>query len=168
MPSALFAWTGKLFPGETEAERRLREAACWMSDVGSHDHPEFRAEQAFFRVLRQPGVGLDHYARAYLALAIAARYEADPHAAFLEPVRVLLDAAGAHRAEVLGSALRLAYTLSGGTTDLLAATEFRIENKRLVLRLNEGAGVFAGESVLRQLGRLSQLLGLEAATENER
>ena len=91
-----------------------------MSDIGSHDHPEFRAEQAFLRVLRQPGVGLDHHARAFLALSVALRYEADFDAAFLRPARLLLDIETANRAEILGIALRLAYTLSAGTKDLLA------------------------------------------------
>ena len=42
LPPALLAWTQPLFPTETPEAFRLREAACWMSDVGSHDHPEFR------------------------------------------------------------------------------------------------------------------------------
>ena len=42
-------------PTERPIARRLREAACWMSDLGSHDHPEYRAEQAFLRALRHPG-----------------------------------------------------------------------------------------------------------------
>ena len=72
-------WPGPIRCSRPRAARRarLREAACWMSDIGSHDHPEFRAEQAFLRVLRQPGIGLDHHARAFLALAIAMRYEVD-------------------------------------------------------------------------------------------
>ena len=82
LPPALLAWTDPLFPDESREARRLREAACWMSDIGSHDHPEFRAEQAFLRVLRQPGIGLDHHARAFLALAIAMRYEADERRRF--------------------------------------------------------------------------------------
>ena len=106
-----------------------------MSDIGSHDHPEFRAEQAFLRVLRQPGIGLDHHARAFLALAIAMRYEVDAEAPFLRPARLLLDVASTHRAEVLGVALRLAYTLSAGTPDLLAGTGLRLSGSRLVLRL---------------------------------
>ena len=50
------------------------------------------------------------------------RYEADADATFLRPARLLLDMASAHRAEMLGVALRLAYTLSAGTPDLLAGT----------------------------------------------
>ena len=165
LPPALVAWTGKLFPDETNSDRRLREATCLMSDIGSHDHPEFRAEQSFLRVLRQPGVGLDHHARAYLALAIAMRYEAGPEADFLRPARLLLDPADAKRAETVGTALRLAYTLSAGTPDLLFGTALLLRGSQLVLQLQEDRGVFAGESVLRRLDRLANLMGLETVTE---
>jgi exopolyphosphatase/guanosine-5'-triphosphate,3'-diphosphate pyrophosphatase len=168
LPPALLGWTDPLFPHEVGEARRLREAACWMSDIGSHDHPEFRAEQAFLRVLRQPGIGLDHHARAFLAMAIAMRYEVDGEAAFLRPARLLLDVSSMHRAEVLGVALRLAYTLSAGTPDLLAGTALHLSGSRLILRLQEDSGVFAGESVMRRLDRLAQAVGLEAATETAR
>lgn len=164
LPPALLNWTQPLFSHEMPGAQRLREVACWMSDVGSHDHPEFRAEQSFLRVLRQPGIGLDHYARAYLALVTAMRYEVDADAEFLRPARLLLDVASANRAEVLGVALRLAYTLSAGTPDLLAGTSLSLQGGQLVLRLQEDSGVFAGESVIRRLDRLAQALGLEAAT----
>lgn len=167
LPPALVDWTDPLFPHETAEAARLREAMCWMSDIGSHDHPEFRAEQSFLRVLRQPGVGLDHQSRAFLALAVALRYEADSDAAFLRPARALLDVEAANRAEVLGIALRVAYTLSAGTKDLLAGTQLRIEGPRLVLRLREDSGVFAGESVIRRLERLAQAVGLQAAAEQD-
>ncbi len=165
LPPALVAWTGKLFPNEAAAQRRLRQGTCLMSDIGSHDHPEFRAEQSFLRVLRQPGVGLDHHERAFLALAIAMRYEAAPDADFLRPARLLLDPADATRAEIVGTALRLAYTLSAGTPDLLAGTAVVVRGSQLVLRLREGTGVFAGESVLRRLDRLAALMGLQMITE---
>jgi len=170
LPPALLDWTDPLFPAETgppfsaaagEA-RRLRETACWMSDIGSHDHPEFRPEQAFLRVLRQPGVGLDHHARAFLALAIGIRYEAASDAPFLQPARALLDPESARRAELLGMALRLAYTLSAGTPDLLAGTSLQVAAGRLVLHCDEERGVFAGESVVRRLDRLAQQMGLQA------
>jgi exopolyphosphatase/guanosine-5'-triphosphate,3'-diphosphate pyrophosphatase len=40
-----------------------------------------------------------------------------------------------------------------------------LQTGRLVLRLDEDTGVFAGESVMRRLDRLAQTFGLEAATE---
>jgi exopolyphosphatase/guanosine-5'-triphosphate,3'-diphosphate pyrophosphatase len=162
LPPALLAWTDSLFPDQDPAARTLREAACWVSDIGSHDHPEYRAEQAFLRILRQHGVGLDHHARAFLALCAALRYEAEPGAPFLGATRVLLDLPEIRRAEALGAALRLAYTLCGGTPALLEGTHLRREGGRLVLTLAEGTGVFAGESVVRRVESLGAALGLEA------
>ena len=167
LPPELIAWTNPLFPGETGPQRRLREAACWLSDIGSHEHPEYRAEQAFLRVLRQAGIGLDHHARAFLALTMALRYEAPPDAVFLAPARSLLDMHATRRAETLGIALRLAYTLSAGTPQLLAGTSLTIAPDRLILGLTEANGVFAGDAVLRRLDRLAQMLGLEAETERK-
>jgi exopolyphosphatase/guanosine-5'-triphosphate,3'-diphosphate pyrophosphatase len=165
LPPALVSWTNPLFAGETGPQRRLREAACWLSDIGCHEHPEYRAEQAFLRVLRQPGIGLDHHARAFLALTMALRYEAPAESPFLSPARALLDLHAARRAETLGVALRLAYTLSAGTPQLLAGTTLTIAPGRLILGLAQANGVFAGDSVLRRLERLAQMLGLEAETE---
>jgi exopolyphosphatase/guanosine-5'-triphosphate,3'-diphosphate pyrophosphatase len=168
LPPLLQGWTAPLFPDEAPEAGRLREAACWMSDIGSLDHPEYRAEQAFYRVLRQPGMALDHHERAFLALTVALRYEAEPDALFLDTARMLLDFGSLRRAEILGVALRLAYTLSGGTPELLACTGLARENGQLVLKLEEGSGVFAGESVTRRLERLGEAVGLEAVCEDVR
>jgi exopolyphosphatase/guanosine-5'-triphosphate,3'-diphosphate pyrophosphatase len=165
LPPALIGWTAPLFPDETPSLRRLRETACWVGDIGAHEHPEYKAEQAFLRLLRQPGVGLDHHARAFLGLTLAMRHEADPQSPWLQPARALLDVASAKRAETLGAALRLAFTLSGGTAALLGLTALRLEQDRLVLRLARGGGVFAGESVWRRLERLAEALAREPATE---
>ena len=61
-------------------------------------------------------------------------------------------------------ALRLAYTLSAGTPDLLAGTGLAIAADRLVLRLR-GHRRVRGRGVMRRLDRLAQALNLEAGTE---
>lgn len=164
LPLALFDWTTPLFAPGIDGFARLREAACWLSDIGSQEHPDYRAEQAFLRLLRQPGVALSHPDRAFLATCLAVRYEADPASSFLAPARQLLDAAAWQRAETLGHAFRLAYTLSGGTPDLLAATTLCRGNGHLTLQLDQTGGVFLGESVTRRLGRLAQALNLAPKT----
>jgi exopolyphosphatase/guanosine-5'-triphosphate,3'-diphosphate pyrophosphatase len=153
LPAALFAWTDALFEDETPEQASLRESSCWIADSGSHDHPDYRAEHAFYRVLRQPGVGLDHHQRAFLAMVVALRYEAEAAAPFLATARTLLDAAAVKRAETLGAALRL------------AGTALRRRGGELQLRLVEGSGVFAGESVQRRLDALATALGLTATVE---
>ncbi len=162
---ALLAWTDPLFERESPEEMALREAACWISDIGSHDHPDYRGEHAFYRVLRQPGAGLDHHQRAFMALVAALRYEVPPDAPMLLCARALLDSAALRRAEILGAALRLAFTLSGGTRQLLAGTSLRRVGGELRLSLVEGTGVFAGESVQRRLDALAAAVGLPATVE---
>ncbi|WP_237182604.1 Ppx/GppA family phosphatase [Roseomonas marmotae] len=164
MPQALVDWTAPLWNQESPEDTALRQAACWLSDVGSHDHPDYRAEQSFLRVLRQPGIGLDHHARAFLALATALRYEPENDAPFLTTARMLLDTGAMRRAEMLGAVMRLAYTLSGGTPALLARTSLRVSGGTLTLRL-AGSGVFAGDSVQRRVEALAAAYGLEGIVE---
>ncbi len=167
MPAALIGWTSPIFVGETPEARRLREAACALADTGCLDHPEYRAELGFKRMLWQPGIGVDHHARAFLALALAVRYDAAMDAPFLTPARLLLDVASAARAETLGMALRLAFSLSAGTPALLARTRLAIAGERLVLRL-EGDGAYAGDGVTRRMETLALAMGLTAAIEEGR
>ena len=165
LPPALIAWTDHLFPDETDDERHARQAACWLADTGSHDHPEYRAEQSFNRILRQPGGALDHRTRAFLATAVAIRYEAELDSPFLETARVLLDPASFGRAERLGLALRLATMLSAGTPDLLAGATLHRGEEKLTLRLRRGHGLIAGDSVYRRLERLAASLSLQPSMD---
>ncbi|NLI25797.1 MAG: Ppx/GppA family phosphatase [Acetobacter sp.] len=167
LPRALFSWTDSLFPDETAGERRLREAACWFSDTGSHDHPEYRAWQSYLRVLLVHGGGFDHHARVFLALVLAVRYEAGPEEAFLAPSRQLLNQADFRKAMILGLALRLACSLSGGTETLLRGTELIFKGKRISLRLTSACVAVQSDSVRRRLTRLGQVMGMETGIEDE-
>ncbi|GBQ84311.1 exopolyphosphatase [Gluconacetobacter johannae DSM 13595] len=162
LPDRLMHWTAPLFPDEAQIDRRLRRAACLMSDIGSYDHPEYRAEQTYLRVLRMQGVGFDHPARAFVALTLAIRYEAELGQDFLHPSRQLLTDAQFRRAVVLGLALRLAYTVCGGTEELLDGTGIEITDQELALHLTAGRTAVRGESVRRRLDRLGGMLSLPA------
>jgi exopolyphosphatase/guanosine-5'-triphosphate,3'-diphosphate pyrophosphatase len=70
----LFDWMTPLFSQESEAERRVRLAACLMSDIGWRRHPDDRALGAFRQILRGAYVGADHAERALMASAIYYRY----------------------------------------------------------------------------------------------
>ncbi|MDG6095202.1 Ppx/GppA family phosphatase [Acetobacter sp. AN02] len=164
LPDALVRWTAGLFPDETPEERRLRETACRLSDTGSHDHPEYRAEQSYIRVLWLQGAGLSHQARAFLALTTAIRYEAGKDAPWLQSARDLLGTEDFSRAVILGLALRLAYTISGGTEELLKDTAIIRQDGQLVLKLTPASVAARGDSVRRRLSTLGQAMGLEAGT----
>jgi exopolyphosphatase/guanosine-5'-triphosphate,3'-diphosphate pyrophosphatase len=132
-----------------------------MSDIASRDHPEFRAEQAFYRVLRQSGIGVDHHARAFLALTLAVRYDAETSAPYLAMARSLLDVASTQRAERLGTVLRLAYTVSAGTAALLAKTSLSLQPGKVCLRCSFPAA----DTVARGLEHLGAMLGLQPTFE---
>lgn len=157
-PSLLTAWTGGLFAGEDETAARLRQAACLLSDVGWAEHPDYRADHAFLRILRYPFPGIDHDERAFLALCGFARYAGTLEAPITAGARALVSEAQGRRALVLGLALRLAHTLSGGATGLLQRTSLRLVGERLVLTLPEDGSVPPGEAVQRRLEALAKAL----------
>lgn len=126
-------WMADLFADETPAMQRLRRAACLFADIGWLDHPDYRAEHGFNRVLRLPVVGVDHPGRAYLALAIFARYGGDRDMPQVALARKLLGKEGIRQAWRAGLAMRLGLTLTGGTPGLLGRTRLVRKDKGLAL-----------------------------------
>jgi exopolyphosphatase/guanosine-5'-triphosphate,3'-diphosphate pyrophosphatase len=164
MGDVLEAWTAPLFAGESPAEHRLRHAVCRLSDIAWRDHPDYRAEQAFDRILRLPIGGIEHDERVFAAASVAARYAGtlDPVAG--EPVLRMIDESSAARALVLGLAMRLAYSLSGATPKLLALSSLRLAGDRLTLVLPRNGSIMYGEAVGRRLEALGRALGRGVAT----
>lgn len=157
-PAMLYSWTGGLFAGEDDAALRLRHAACLLSDVGWAEHPDYRAEHAFMRILRFPFPGVDHAERAFLALTAHARYAGTLEAPQTAGARALVSDGQRLRALVLGLAQRLAHTLTGGATALLQRTALKVSDERLVLTLPEDGSVPTGETVQRRLDALAKAL----------
>jgi exopolyphosphatase/guanosine-5'-triphosphate,3'-diphosphate pyrophosphatase len=156
----LLRWTAPLFPGEAEGSARLRHAACCLSDVAWAEHPEYRAESAYLAALRFPYNCIAHDERAFLALALLARYGAPADSPIGEVARVLVDDATAQRAHAVGLALRLAHTLMEGTAARLATWSLRLDGRRLALVDGRGAGgPDPGEGARRRLGALAAALG---------
>lgn len=156
-------WMDLAFAGAPEEEARLRRAACHLSDIARFEHPDYRAEHALMRVLRFPFVGVTHAGRAFLAAAVAARHsQVEDQIVAMQTVRYLLDDAVYDRARAVGLAIRLAYTLSGGMTALLAPFRLARDGANLVLTGPGGLDHLIGEAVERRFGVLAKALGLEA------
>jgi exopolyphosphatase / guanosine-5'-triphosphate,3'-diphosphate pyrophosphatase len=156
---ALLAWTAPLFPGETPAASRLRLAAAILADVARREHPDVRAALAFERGLYIPAVGITHGERAYLALALFARYKGDIQSNLTQRVRGLIPAKDRERAVLLGRALRLAHSVAGGVPKLLAKTRLEVGRKTLTLRLGSGGANLDGEMVVKMLTPVAEILG---------
>ncbi|MSO88888.1 MAG: Ppx/GppA family phosphatase [Rhodospirillaceae bacterium] len=163
---SLCAWMDPLFPNESGANRRLRLAACMLGDIAWREHPDYRAEIAFFRVLRMTVVGIDHRGRAFLALAAYARHDGDD-GDLIRPALQLLDDEGARRAYLVGMALRLAFTISGGDPTLIGRTALELTEKVLTLRLHRSGAALLGEALERRLETLAKTIGRRAVIETE-
>ncbi len=162
----LFEWMAPLFPGESRAEARLRLAACALGDTAWRAHPDYRALQAFGRILFAPFTGINHRERAVLALAVHARYAGHNEGDTAAPARSLVDEFDLERATVIGLALRLGHVLSGGTMGIVGRSRLNLENGPLVLTLpNEDAGLI-GASVAKRLTMLGEALGRAVRLES--
>ncbi len=157
----ILAWMAPLFPDEPPAERRLRLAACLLSDIGWSEHPDYRAEHAFHRVLRIPYAGLSHPDRVFLALAVFVRYNGDPYSPVPAPVLRLLDERQIERAEIIGLALRLGHTIAGSAPGLLPRAPLVVNDSTLTLDLPEDNDVFVSETVERRFHTVARAMGLE-------
>ncbi len=158
-------WLAPLFDRWPDDLKRFQQVVSFLSDIGWRYHPDYRAERAFERVLTMPVAGLTHQARAFLALAMAARYGAGISQAPFKPARRLLELDIAQKAEAAGLALRLAYQISGAVAGLLPHSALKIGNKSLVLTFDRSQGPLAGEIVQKRLQNLASVLGLEARIE---
>ncbi|MBT6094876.1 MAG: Ppx/GppA family phosphatase, partial [Rhodospirillaceae bacterium] len=145
---------------------RIRMAACMLSDVGWSEHPDYRAEHAFLRVLRLPFAGLTHHDRVLLAVMIFVRYKGDASNPMVSPVRSLLSDQEIEIAESVGLALRLAHNLSGSAPGLLTSTRFEVETDQISLVLpvggDDGRDIYVSEAVERRLRQLAKSLGKSA------
>ncbi len=153
----LMAWMAPLFPGETPHDARLRHAACLISDIFWNEHPDYRAEQSFLRVLRLPFMGVSHRDRAAIAFTIYQRYQGSDDSLHAQMASGLLGEADQKRCRLTGMALRLAHTLSGGAPNLLRETRLLFEDGNLILEAPANNPAFAIEND-RTFDRLAKVV----------
>lgn len=165
----LIAWTDVFMASgeidETAEEKRLRHAACLLSDIAWRAHPEFRAQRAMTLVTQSPFVAIDHPGRAFLSLAVVFRHEGPEGGAGLAMVRGLLTTRLFLRARVLGAAMRVAYLLSASMPGVLPRTPMRLRKGKLVLVLPRVYADLASDRVLSRLKALGRLMGFDAEIE---
>jgi exopolyphosphatase/guanosine-5'-triphosphate,3'-diphosphate pyrophosphatase len=159
--SALARWTEGLFPGEAAAERRLRVAACALSDIAWRDHPDLQGVESFRRLLQFPFIGLDHAERAFLAAAVRARYPGSLDDPELAPALGLLSASAKRRAEILGRTMLLGPRISGSVPEILDRARLRVDGDAIRLEVDRAARVPDSEVVGERLKLLAAVAGVK-------
>lgn len=169
----LAVWTDALFQGpvhgadaeETPEERRLRHAACLLSDTGWQAHPDYRGDQTLNMVAHAALGGLDHGGRIFLALAVYFRHTLqEENSSKTLPARLaaLAGRRSLRRARILGAAVRTAHMLSLGRPGVIGETPLSCEKNRLVLALPKRWAALDGERLRGRFATLAALTECEA------
>ncbi len=158
----LFAWTSRLIASthldEDEDDRRLRHAACLLSDISWRAHPDYRGAQAYDLVANAAFIGVDHPSRAFLALAAAYRHLSNED--FVSPQsRTLVTARQLDRARILGAAMRVAYNISAAMPGVLARAPMICEKGHVILTLPADLAPLSGERLQSRMRQFARLIG---------
>lgn len=164
----LCSWTDALFEGdgpkETEEDRRLRHAACLLSDIGWRAHPDYRGEQSLNVVAHAGLSGIDHAGRIFLALAVYYRHvgsdEGKPDD-FSTRLKLVVSKRAQKRAKIIGAAIRAAHMLSIGMPGVIDETRLSYEGQKLVLSIPKTYTTLDGERLRRRFAVLAELLARE-------
>jgi exopolyphosphatase / guanosine-5'-triphosphate,3'-diphosphate pyrophosphatase len=165
----LCRWTDPLFrppgPAESEDERRLRWAACLLSDTSWRAHPDYRAEQSLILTAQSALAAIDHPGRVFLAFAgyfrhLGAGREDDSEATdkLSQRLKTILSKRLHRRARIIGAAVRTAHMLSIGRPGVIDRTPLVYERDKLILRLPKALAALDGERLRRRLSYLGELL----------
>ena len=158
-------WMSPLFPEESILHGRMRLVACLMSDFAWRENSSYRAAQAFEQVLRAPIVGIDHWGRAFIGVAIHARYNGLANESDTVLALRLIDDTDAKRAKLIGVCLRLGLTLSGGAASVLSRTQLKIVDGVVTLRMYKEDEHLYTELIERRLASVAHCLGLSSRFE---
>jgi exopolyphosphatase/guanosine-5'-triphosphate,3'-diphosphate pyrophosphatase len=160
----LIAWTDRLARvvhlRETAEDRRLRHAACLLSDIGWRVHPDHRGEETLSLITNGNFGSISHQGRAFVALAVFYRYaglseQNEPP----ETIRELLPPAMDERARLLGAAFRVAHLISAARPGVLPATHFRSRGRKLMLVFEHQMVDLVADRVGSRFKQLARLIG---------
>jgi exopolyphosphatase/guanosine-5'-triphosphate,3'-diphosphate pyrophosphatase len=159
-------WTDQLFEkkglDETVQERRLRHAACLVSDVGWRVHPDYRGEQSLDKIAHAGMSGIDHPGRIFLGLAVYFRHAGAQNAGtdgLPEQLLARIDRRTLKRARIVGGALRAAHMISIGMPGIIDETRLAYEGDKLVLTLPRQHEDLDCERLRRRFESLAAVLG---------
>ncbi len=158
----LFEWTSRLFAtthlDEDEDDRRLRHAACLLSDISWRAHPDYRGAQAYDLVANSAFIGVDHPSRAFVALAAAYRHLSNED--FVTPQsRSLVSARQLDRARIIGAAMRVAYNISAAMPGVLPRAPMVLDKGHVVLTLPAELAPLSSERLQSRMRQFARLIG---------
>jgi exopolyphosphatase/guanosine-5'-triphosphate,3'-diphosphate pyrophosphatase len=160
----LISWTDRLARvvklRETDEDRRLRHAACLLSDIGWRVHPDHRGEETLSLITNGNFGSVNHQGRAFVALSVYFRYAGLSEENEPPPlIQGLVPPAMVERARVLGAAFRVAHLVSAARPGVLPSTHFRSRGRKLMLMFEHRMVDLVADRVGSRFKQLARLLG---------
>jgi exopolyphosphatase/guanosine-5'-triphosphate,3'-diphosphate pyrophosphatase len=165
MGDAVADLTGPLFRNESLAHRRLRIAACLLTDAGAYFHPDLRGVQAFDTALRAPFYGVTHPERAAIALSLFCRHDGANEAAPEPQILAMLSDDERRRAVQVGLALRFASAFAPKAPQALRMSTLTADGERLTFRTSARLKSLIDDVARRRLDALAAAFTLKANAE---
>ena len=155
----LFHWLAPVLGHLSEREKTLVHGACYLVNAVRFDDPDHRGRQILSWMMQRPLLGVSHYERKLMGYMMNARYKKVSKKSTLgKLLRKTLSQQDTEMAKVIGSAMALAYSLSGGVDDILSHFRLEIDNNTLILRGDKQHAHMVRGSVVRSLKRMRKFL----------
>ena len=110
------------------------KAVCALSEIGKHQEPGFAPDFVHGKVLNSTVPGISPETRAFLALATAQRYKGRKQMQQSYDADALLSPEQQKTAKAMGTAVNLAYRLTGGQVGLLSDFSMKMQGQTVCLR----------------------------------
>ena len=143
---------------ETPEDKRLRRAACLLSDIAWRAHPDYRAEQSHDSIVNATLIGIDHPSRAYLALRHpVGTFRSTRKSGSVS--RSLVSARQLDRARILGAAMRVAYIVSAAMPGVLPRAPMTLDGGKVTVSLPPELVSLNSERLQSRLKQFARLIG---------
>jgi exopolyphosphatase/guanosine-5'-triphosphate,3'-diphosphate pyrophosphatase len=144
--------------GETDEQKRLREVACLLADIGWRGHADYRGTQSVDIVAYGSLTGIDHPGRIFLAQVLAVRYDGlkSKGAAHLGKIG---NSDLTKRAKLLGALFRVAYPMTAAMPGILPRVRFEVHGRNLELILPQDLAFLDGDHLQSRLSQFAGVVG---------
>lgn len=157
----VYDWLIPLFGELKDSDKHIVRAACILSEISCFEHTEYRGEMAYRRILDSSLQGLSHKERVFLAAILYSRYCFTVSSKDLGSIYSILSPSRKHVAKIIGNAIRLGKNISGSSLGVLTESTIRTTRTKLILKINDPFSSLKGETVMKRLTQLSNILDLK-------
>ncbi|WP_370931954.1 exopolyphosphatase [Bartonella sp. DGB1] len=161
--SELIKWTEQSFIAldikENHIEKRYREAACYLLDIGWRAEVDYKGVQAFDMIVYGGIAGATHTARLFIACAVYYGNQLSmKEFKNNELVNSLLSQENHKKAKILGILLSTATLLSAFNTGIISELVWENDDKQVTLVIPQKYLDLMGENLDKRLASLKQLI----------